>query len=161
MQNSKKYYICTRQKSHKMKRNSTKWVLGHKVTSYPTAGNYDLMMGETPAMVQGPPPHIHHSYKEVFLMVEGEMEFMVNGETKLLKTGESIDILPNTLHTFGNKSDKPCKWVNIHSPKGFAEFFEKLGVPVAEENAQKKSVAPEVIQEVIKTASSYDMLLKM
>lgn len=144
-----------------MNNNTTKWVLGHKITPFETTGDYDLMMGETPQMVKGPPPHLHHSFKEVFLMVEGEMEFMVNGEIKVCKAGESIDIPPETLHTFGNKSDRPCKWINIHSPKGFRNFFETLGVSVNDPNAQEKSVSPEIIQEVIKTAGDYDMIIKM
>lgn len=139
---------------------NTKWVLGHKVTPHDTSGNYDLMIAETPPNVPGPPPHLHNSFEESFLIVEGEMEFFVNGEVKILKAGESIDIPPGTLHTFGNKSDVPCKWVNIHSPKGFRDFFEKMGVPAESQDAQLKSVAPEIIQEVIATAENFDMIIK-
>ncbi|MCK7591516.1 cupin domain-containing protein [Subsaxibacter sp. CAU 1640] len=144
-----------------MKTTTTKWVLGHKVTPFDTTGDYDLMMAETPPNVPGPPPHLHHSYKEVFLIVEGEMEFMVNGETKIYKAGESVEVLPNTLHTFSNISNQPCKWVNIHSPKGFRDFFETTGIPVDESDAQQRSVAPEMIQKVIQTAANYDMHIKI
>ena len=140
---------------------NTRWVLGHKVTPHNTTGDYDLMMAETPPQVQGPPPHTHNSYKEAFLIVEGEMEFFVNGEIKILKAGESIDIPPMTLHTFNNKSDRPCKWINIHSPKGFSEFFNTLGVPASENGAQERSVAPELIQKVIQTAGDYDMNIQI
>lgn len=153
--------MFVRCKSHKMKNSITKWVLGHKITPYETTGDYDLMMAETPPNVQGPPPHLHHTYKEAFLIIEGEMEFMVNGDIKICKAGESIDIPPETLHTFSNKSNQTCKWINIHSPKGFRNFFEKLGVSVNDPNAQEKSVAPELIQEVIKTASNFDMIIKI
>ena len=139
---------------------NTKWVLGHKVTLHDTSGDYDLMVAETPPMVPGPPPHEHNSYKESFLITEGEMEFFINGETKIVRAGETVDIPPNTVHTFGNKSDQPCKWVNIHSPKGFRSFFESLGVSEDEENAREKSLAPEIIQKVIATAQDYDMLIK-
>ena len=150
-----------RQKSHKMDVMNTKWVLGHKVTPHDTSGNYDLMIAETPPNVPGPPPHLHNSFEESFLIVEGEMEFFVNGEVKVLKAGESIDIPPGTLHTFGNKSNQTCKWINIHSPKGFRDFFEELGVSENEANAQERSVAPELIQKVIATAADYDMLIDM
>ena len=147
-----------------MKINTTtftaKWVLGHKVTPFFTSGNYDLVLAETPPQVPGPPPHSHNTYKEFFLIIEGEMEFMVNGEVKVLKAGDSLDVLPNTLHTFSNKSDKPCKWINIHSPKGFLDFFEKIGVSADEPNAVEKSVAPELIQKVITTAGDHDMIIK-
>lgn len=150
-----------RQKSHKMNNNTTKWVLGHKITPFETSGDFDLMMAETPPNVSGPPPHLHRSYKEAFLIIEGEMEFMVDGEIKVCKAGESIDIPPETVHTFSNNSNQPCKWINIHSPKGFRKFFETLGVSVNDSNSQEKSVAPEIIQEVIKTAHNYDMIIKM
>ena len=144
-----------------MSTTNTKWVLGHKVTPYDTSGDYDLMMAETPPGVPGPPPHMHNTMEESFLIVEGEMEFMIDGQISLVKAGESVDIPPNTLHTFGNKSDRPCKWINIHSPKGFRAFFEKMGVPADEENAIERSIQPEVIQMVMQTAADYDMLIKV
>lgn len=150
-----------RQKSHKMKNYSTKWVLGHKVTSYDTSGDYDLMMAETPPQVQGPPPHLHNNFKESFLIIDGEMEFFINGEVKNVKAGESVDIPPKTLHTFTNKSNLTCKWVNIHSPKGFKAFFDKMGIPAENENAQLESITPEIIQKVIETAEDFDMVIKV
>tara|TARA_B100001167_G_C16774775_1_gene310677 strand:+ start:11545 stop:12006 length:462 start_codon:yes stop_codon:yes gene_type:complete len=153
--------MFVRQKSHKMKQPTTKWVLGHKVTPHNTTGNYDLALGETPPGVPGPPPHLHHNLEESFLITEGEMEFMIDGETRIVKAGESVDLPPHTLHTFRNAGSEPCKWVNIHSPKGFRAFFEKLGIESDKDNAQENSVAPQIIEEVIKTAASYDMQIKM
>ena len=150
-----------RQKSHKMTTANTKWVLGHKVTPHETSGNYDLAIGETPAKVQGPPPHMHNNLEESFLIIEGQMEFFINGETKTIKAGESVDLPPRTLHTFSNTSDTPCKWVNIHSPKGFRDFFETLGVSADEDNAIEKSLMPEVINKVMATAADYDMIIKV
>ncbi len=37
------------------------------------------------------------------------MEFLVNGEVKIVKAGESLDIPPKTLHTFSNNSNLSCK----------------------------------------------------
>ena len=139
----------------------TKWVLGQKVTPFDTSGNYDLMMAETPPHVDGPPPHSHNAFEESFLIIEGELEFMVGGEVKTVGAGESIDVPPNTIHTFRNTSDSTCKWVNIHSPKGFRRFFEEIGVPVEEQNAREKSITQEMIGLVIERAPGYDMHIKM
>lgn len=153
--------IFVRQKSHKILIMITKWVLGHKVSMHETSGNYDLAYGETPAGVQGPPPHLHQNLEEVFMITEGEMEFMINGKVSIVKEGESVNLPTNTLHTFGNKSDKVCKWVNIHSPKGFRQFFETLGVSAETENAEEKSMDKSIIDAVIKTAADYDMIIKI
>ena len=153
--------MFVRQMSYEMKNSNTKWVLGHKVTVHDTSGDYDLMYAETPPHVPGPPPHLHNSYKESFLILEGEMEFMINGEIRKVKAGESVDIPPKTLHTFGNKSDALCKWINIHSPKGFREFFEQMGLPAHQEKSQENSVTPEIIGKVMATAADFDMVIKV
>ncbi len=120
-----------------------------------------MVIGETPAHVPGPPPHYHNSMSEVFVVMEGEMDFVVNGKPRKVVAGESVDLPPGTLHTFRNNSDAPCKWVNIHSPKGFLKFFDHMGVSAAEENAFEKSVDQEIIQKVIKHAPEYDMIITM
>ncbi|WP_339831510.1 cupin domain-containing protein [uncultured Altibacter sp.] len=148
-----------RQKSHKMEKQTTKWVLGHKITTHATDGDYDLMMAETPPQMQGPPPHYHAHFKETFLIVEGEMDFVINGETRKVKTGESISLPPNTVHTFSNNSTSSCKWINIHSPKGFTGFFDALGIPAERKSAREDSLTPECIQKVMKIANDFDMII--
>lgn len=149
-----------RQISHKTSI-MAKWVLGHKIKPQQVSGDYDLVIGETPAQTPGPPPHHHNTFHEVFLVTQGEMEFMVDGKVTKVKNGESINLSPKSVHSFSNKSESPCKWVNIHSPKGFLRFFENLGVSDSEENAPQKSVDPQVIQKVIQTASEYDMIISL
>lgn len=144
-----------------MKNLSTKWVLGHKIIPVEVTGNYDLVMGETPSNVPGPPPHYHSNYTEVFLITEGQMEFVVDGKITILKAGESVNLPPKTMHTFNNKSNSVCKWVNIHSPKGFLSFFNELGIPEYEVDAMNKSVEDTVIQKVLDTAASYDMYIRV
>lgn len=90
------------------------------------------------------------------MVVQGELGFFVNGKTFVRKQGESVDIPSGTLHTFSNKTDAACAWVNIHSPKGSYKFFEAFGVPETEDNAIMKSVEPEIIQKALATASQYD-----
>jgi mannose-6-phosphate isomerase-like protein (cupin superfamily) len=144
-----------------MKNNTTRWVLGHKISPVSVSGEYDMVIGETPAQVPGPPPHYHKGYNEVFLVIEGEMEFMVDGEVKIVKAGESVDLPPNTLHTFGNTSAANCKWVNIHSPKGFTSFFADMGIPEDEQDAMARSVDESVIQKVMQVAAQYDMHIRL
>lgn len=74
-----------------------------------------------------------------------------------MKEGESIDIPAHTLHTFKNQGTQDCRYLNIHSPKGFSGLFETFGIDVTEENAFEKSVAPEVINSVLQRAPDFDM----
>lgn len=144
-----------------MNNNLKMWVLGRKVFPQNLSANYDMAIGESQPNIPGPPPHHHEKYHESFYIMEGEMDFVINGELRKIKKGESVDIPPNTVHTFKNSADMVCKWVNIHSPKGFSEFFNKYGVSETEVDAAKKSVSPEIIQQVLKTAPDYDMKIQM
>lgn len=140
-----------------MKTHNTLWVLGHRITSAVTTGDYDLVEIETPPNTPGPPPHVHQKYTEFFLVTEGEVEFLLNGEKIILKAGSSVDIPPGSAHTYRNSSDQPSKMVNIHSPKGFLGFFETIGVPAANADAEKESVAPTSVEKVMKIADQYDI----
>lgn len=131
--------------------------LGHKMTLHNPSGNYDLIHGVTLPNVPGPPPHYHAIYSEIFLVTEGEMEFILDGKAVLVGPGDSVDVPANTVHTFRNVGDTPCRFVNIHSPKGFLSFFEEFGVNASEANAFERSVAPAVIDSVLQQAASYDM----
>ena len=44
----------------------TIWVLGHKIKPIHVSGNFDMVIGETPPNVPGPPPHAHSGYNEMF-----------------------------------------------------------------------------------------------
>ena len=137
------------------------WVLGHQVSLQKLSANYDMAIGESQPNIPGPPPHHHEKYHESFYIIEGEMDFIINGEEKKVAQGESVDLPPQTVHTFQNSGNKICKWINIHSPKGFSEFFEKYGIPENELEAMKKSISPDIIQQVLRTASDYDMKIQM
>lgn len=130
--------------------------LGHTITFLPSSGNYDLVEGLTPPNVPGPPPHHHAVYNELFVVLEGTMEFMVNGGTTTVVTGESIDLPPHTLHTFKNAGTTPCRYLSIHSPKGFLTFFEAFGIDAREANAFEQSVDHAVIERVLQQATQYD-----
>ena len=155
------FRIIVRQKSHKMKTNTTYIVMGHQVTPFTTSGDYNLVMGRTPAGMQGPPPHIHRTFNEVFFVTEGSLDFVLDGRVQKVQAGEMVDIPSGCLHTFVNKEDTPCTWINIHSPKGFQSFFDTFGVPESEKDALQKSLAPDRIQSVLERALEFDMEIQL
>ena len=146
-----------RQKFHKMKEQPTRWVLGHKITPHRTTGDYNLVTGESPAGAQGPPPHIHRLYEEVFFVIQGELDFMLDGNLRTVRAGEMINIPSGSLHTFVNSSDQPCTWLNIHSPNGFQSFFDTFGIPENEAEAFQRSLDPGRIESVLKRAREFDL----
>ena len=135
------------------------WVIGHQIQPISSSGNYDIFFGETPGGVPGPPPHYHSKYAEFVMVLKGQMEFIVNGEKRLLQEGDSIDLPANSVHTFNNLTSETAHWLNVHSPKGFFPFFERFGVPVKEEKSFESSVSESMIGKVVKEAASFDMMI--
>ena len=46
----------------------------------------------------GPPPHVHTTFAERFIVAEGEVSVLVNGETKVLRAGEEFLVEPGVIH---------------------------------------------------------------
>lgn len=55
-----------------------------------------------------------HPYEEVFIILKGVIEAIVDGEMQRVSEGSVIIIPPNTWHEFKNRSDEPLLMVNIH-----------------------------------------------
>lgn len=55
----------------------------------------------------GPPVHIHEHFDETFMVKEGVMSVLINGEKKTVRAGESVHIPKGTPHKPFNESDLP------------------------------------------------------
>jgi quercetin dioxygenase-like cupin family protein len=53
----------------------------------------------------GPPEHIHTSFPENFIVAEGTLSLLVNGDTKHLRPGETFLVTPGTPHKPFNETD--------------------------------------------------------
>ena len=54
----------------------------------------------------GPPAHVHTTFAERFIVAEGEVSMVVDGETKVLRAGEEFLIEPGVTHRPFNASAK-------------------------------------------------------
>ena len=60
-------------------------------------------------------PTHRHPHEQITYVIEGEMEFSLNGETRVLKAGDGIVILSNQEHS-ARVPDKPAKAVDAWHP---------------------------------------------
>lgn len=98
-----------------------------KIEAVETGDAFSLAEYEAASDVPGPPLHVHRVITEVFYILEGEVEFRADGETKTLGPGAVAFVPPGTPHTFANVSGKPAKWVGIFSPGRFIGVIEAIG----------------------------------
>ncbi|SFT92386.1 Cupin domain-containing protein [Algoriphagus locisalis] len=56
--------------------------------------------------------HFHHSIEEMYILLEGEAEFTVNGRTSTLKGPVAVPCKLGDAHAIYNSGDEPLKWLN-------------------------------------------------
>ena len=71
---------------------------------------------------KGPKKH-RHPYEETFIILDGEIEAIVDGEVQRIGSDQIAIIPANAWHEFKNCSDKPLHMVNVHPvPKMITEW---------------------------------------
>lgn len=58
--------------------------------------------------------HIHPGYEEATLVVEGNIEAVLDGETRVLGPGDLLLAPAGAKHTIKNQSDKPARVLAIY-----------------------------------------------
>jgi quercetin dioxygenase-like cupin family protein len=140
-------------------RPTSRWVLGQLVTPVQTGSDFGMLTIVTPAGADGPPPHHHDDAVELFLVLEGCLEVMIDGAWLTLGPGDNAIVPVGSIHTFRNRSEQDACWLTTFAPKGFERFFEDFGQPVDRPGSREASLAPELIQRVITRSADYGMIL--
>lgn len=96
-----------------------------QLTGAQTDGKYSSFVVETPPG-GGPPPHRHEREDEWFLVLEGRVEFLLDGEWREVPTGSAVFAPRGSVHAFRNIGDKTLRQVIHTSPSGFEDFFAAM-----------------------------------
>ena len=135
------------------------WVLGHRIRPMATDESYGLIEVVSPPHVPGPPTHFHKTEREFFFIIKGTLDVMADGKWQRYPAGSFVDLPPATTHTFINNTEEDVVWITGWRPKGFQRFFEDFGIPAGEDNAPAKSVADDLVQNVVRDVENYGMYL--
>src|SRR5207248_2775069 len=74
----------------------------------------------------GPDPHTHDDHTDCFYILEGEVDFVVNGERKRVGPGTFVAAPPDVLHHFEKREPGTVRFLNIHAPGGFEDELRRL-----------------------------------
>jgi quercetin dioxygenase-like cupin family protein len=110
----------------------------------------------------GPPPHVHSREEEAFYLLDGEVAFMIDGKSMVLKPGMSANIPRGVLHAFKNETDKPAKMLITVAPAGLEKMFLAVGVPIAP-NETPAPVPPTIedIEKLLSMAAQFGIEIRM
>lgn len=71
----------------------------------------------------GPPRHVHDAEDEIFVILEGQCEFWLEGTSFKCGPGETAFVPRRKEHTFRAIGGTPCRQLVILTPGGFEGFF--------------------------------------
>lgn len=75
----------------------------------------------------GTPEHIHPHATESYRVLEGKLEYEINGKWHTLSAGESAAVPPGVPHTFRNPTDRVTRVHNSHAPAlNIGDYFESI-----------------------------------
>jgi mannose-6-phosphate isomerase-like protein (cupin superfamily) len=102
----------------------------------------------------GVPPHLHTREDESFYILEGQLDFMVDGREVAVSAGTILHVPLGTVHAYKNNSGKPAKYLVQTVPSGFEKMLAECGQPVP---AGTSPIAPreEDIQRLLSVAPKY------
>ncbi|WP_204140377.1 cupin domain-containing protein [Halomicronema sp. CCY15110] len=98
-----------------------------KVTGEETHGHFGLFEFEMPPETGGASPHIHKELTEIFYVVEGDMELVLDQETISASPGTLMRVPENRRHGFSNPGKTAAKLLIMFCPADAREqYFEGL-----------------------------------
>ena len=88
-----------------------------------------------------PPRHVHTREDEVFLVLDGEVTFDLDGRRLLAGPGTSVFVPRGVPHTF--RIDSPAaRLLGVITPGAFEQLFRNLSVPAGERALPQPGTVP-------------------
>ena len=94
----------------------------------------------------GPPPH-RHPWEEIYVVIEGELEINVDGDTRVLGPGGAAHVPANTVHSLRNVTD--THFLTVTTKGSATRFFTECSDSV--------EMSPPDIDGVIRVATKHDI----
>jgi quercetin dioxygenase-like cupin family protein len=89
--------------------------------------------------MSGPPRHVHSREDEWFYVLEGELEFELDGLRRTIGAGGSVWLRRGVVHAYQNYSSTDARLLIVTTPGRFCDFFVELsaaspggGIPAPE-----------------------------
>jgi len=89
-----------------------------------TDGAWSLMEQEIPAG-RGPPPH-RHDWDEAYYVIEGALDFEIDGKQVRIGRSDFAYLPRNTVHAFKGASPSPARVLIFAAPAHSSAFFEDV-----------------------------------
>ncbi|MFL6731790.1 MAG: cupin domain-containing protein [Sphingomicrobium sp.] len=93
-----------------------------------TGGNWSLFEEEVP-LGMGPPPH-RHDWDEAYYILEGKVDFTIDGQAVSSTQGDFNYLPGGTIHGFKGASELPARVLIFAAPAHGSDFFREINEEV-------------------------------
>ena len=135
------------------------WVLGDlytfKTVGQDTNNAYTLIEISIQPNNNPPPIHSHSQEDEAYYVLEGEIEFQLDGKPILAKSGTFLHIYKGQTHTFSNKTSSSAKMLLWLMPAGLEHFFVEIGIPASQEITTPPPISEADLAKISATVPKY------
>ena len=123
-------------------------------------GKFCLVEAVVPPGLGAPPNH-HAGETEAFFVLEGAIDFTVEGEHRHATAGEYVAIPDGAVHAFRAAGETPARVLILNAPGNMHEaFFTQLGTPVdADKTAPDPMDGPPDVAAVARIATDVGMTI--
>ena len=123
-----------------------------------TAGRYAVWEAVVPPG-GGPALHSHSREEEGFFVLDGEIAFRVDGETRVARAGTFANMPVGSVHGFKNETDRPARMLIWVAPAGLEKMFVEIGRPVPPGTQTGTPPTPEELAKLEAAAPRYGITL--
>lgn len=124
-----------------------------KATAQQTNGHWSLIEYVLPPSLPGPPPHYHKKTQEIFYILEGTLQFVVDGKNIDAPCGTLIVVPEGAVHTFKNISNDTVRFQVWFSPGGMEQYF----IDVQQMIQQELKWPPADLSKLFSLMAQHDM----
>lgn len=103
----------------------------------------------------GPPPHLHRREDESYYVLEGEFEFMLDGDTFTSGPGSFVRLPRGRLHEHRAAGGRVARALVLVTPAGVEGFIEEAGEPATDKSAAPPAPEMEEIGRIVEIAGRY------
>lgn len=72
------------------------------------------------------PPHVHHAEEEAWYVLDGVLTFRFGQRGVDAPAGTFVLVPRGNVHSFGNTSDAPARFLLMFAPAGMERFFAEM-----------------------------------
>ncbi|MCI0633599.1 MAG: cupin domain-containing protein [Actinobacteria bacterium] len=102
---------------------------GERLGSAVLLGAFDDLMVSEYALEPGTQPgdpHYHASHSDAFYVLQGELEFVIDGSPVRASAGTLIAAPRGAVHAFPVAIGSTARFVNVHAPGGFERYLRAI-----------------------------------